>query len=64
MMVYFCRTCLQCGKAINPDRLEILPETRLCRHCAEISGSDLIFPRKEIGMDLETYKDLLGAIRS
>lgn len=63
-MVFYCQTCLYCGKTINPDRLEVLPQTKICKNCAEVSGSDLILPRKEIGMDLETYKDLLGATRS
>jgi len=63
-MIYFCRTCINCGKAINPERLEVLPETKICKNCAEIRGSDLIIPRRSIGMDPETYKDLLGAIRS
>lgn len=63
-MLFFCHTCLYCGKTINPERLKVLPETRICKDCAEISGSDLVLPRKEIGMDPETYKDLLGAIRS
>ena len=63
-MIYFRHTCINCGKPINPERLEVLPETKICKHCAEISGSDLIIPRMEIGMDPETYRDLLGAIRS
>lgn len=26
--------CTQCGEEISPERLDILPETPLCRHCA------------------------------
>lgn len=63
-MIYFCHTCINCGKPINPDRLEVLPETKICKNCSDIKGSDLIISKRSIGMDLETYKDLLGAIRS
>jgi DnaK suppressor protein len=28
-------TCVQCGKPIHPDRLAVLPDTRLCIHCAQ-----------------------------
>ncbi len=63
-MIFFFHTCNICGKRINPERLEVLPETKLCKDCAEKIGSDMIVQRTEIGMDLDTYKDLLGAIRS
>ncbi|MFI5358600.1 MAG: TraR/DksA C4-type zinc finger protein [Halanaerobiales bacterium] len=63
-MQFFYHTCLYCGKGINPERLQVLPETKICKECAENMGSDLILPRRRVGMDLETYKDLLGAIRS
>lgn len=63
-MIYFCHTCINCGKSINPDRLEVLQGTKICKNCSEIRGSDLIISRRSIGMDPETYKDLLGAIRS
>lgn len=26
--------CEQCGKPIHPDRLAVLPDTRICIHCA------------------------------
>lgn len=26
--------CVKCGEAILPERLDVLPETPLCRHCA------------------------------
>ena len=26
--------CVQCGEAIHPDRLAVLPDTRLCIRCA------------------------------
>lgn len=63
-MIFFFHTCVNCGKAINHERLHILPETKICKNCAEIFGSDLVIARTEIGMDKETYCDLLGAIRS
>lgn len=63
-MKFYYHTCISCGKLIIPERLEVLPETRLCKDCAEEKGSDLVIPRTEIGMDPETYRDLLGAIRS
>lgn len=63
-MIFFFHTCIKCGKLINPERLEVLPETRLCKGCSEEIGSDMIVHRTEIGMDPDTYKDLLGAIRS
>jgi RNA polymerase-binding transcription factor DksA len=31
--------CMQCGEQISAERLEILPETPLCRHCAAHSPS-------------------------
>jgi RNA polymerase-binding transcription factor DksA len=27
-------TCVQCGQPIHPDRLAVLPGTRICIHCA------------------------------
>lgn len=30
--------CVQCGEQISAERLEILPETPLCRHCAAQSA--------------------------
>lgn len=27
--------CESCGKPINPDRLAILPDTKICIHCAQ-----------------------------
>ncbi|AZO95032.1 hypothetical protein GM661_08340 [Iocasia frigidifontis] len=63
-MIMFFHTCIKCGRLINPERLEVLPETRICKDCAEKLGSDMIIKDTKIGMDLDTYKDLLGAIRS
>lgn len=28
-------TCARCGKPIHPDRLAVLPDTRVCIHCAQ-----------------------------
>ena len=41
---------------------------KLCKtkgvKCAKEKGSDIVARRSEIRMDIDTYKDLLGAIRS
>ncbi|HEY8391942.1 MAG TPA: TraR/DksA C4-type zinc finger protein [Capillibacterium sp.] len=58
------RKCELCGKEISAERLEALPETKRCVKCAKEKGSDIVARRAEIGMDIDTYKDLLGAIRS
>ncbi|MFS8525313.1 MAG: TraR/DksA C4-type zinc finger protein [Limnochordales bacterium] len=58
------RLCEICGKPISRERLQALPETRRCVTCAERNGSDVTAPRVGIGMDIDTYKDLLGATRS
>lgn len=58
------RKCELCGKRIPKARLEALPETRRCVPCSTEKGSDLVPRRLNVGMDAETYKDLLGAIRS
>ncbi|HLV09075.1 MAG TPA: TraR/DksA C4-type zinc finger protein [Halanaerobiales bacterium] len=63
-MIFYFHTCNTCGRIINPERLEVLPETKLCKECAEKLGTDIIVSRTEIGMDIDTYRDLLGAIRS
>ena len=56
--------CDICGKAINPERLAILPNTRRCVDCAREKGSDVIVPRTvDMGFDADTYRDLLDAIR-
>jgi len=56
--------CEICGKVIPKARLEILPTTKRCVECAQKNGTDVQAKRTEVGMDIETYKDLLGAIRS
>jgi Prokaryotic dksA/traR C4-type zinc finger len=38
------RSCKRCGEKISARRLEVLPNTRLCRDCSE-----------EIGGDFKTY---------
>lgn len=58
------RNCEICGRDIPSERLEALPETKRCVECARQKGSDVVARRSEIGMDIETYKDLLGAVRS
>ena len=58
------RACEICGKAIPAERLEALPETKRCVECAAKNGSDVHGKRSEIGMDPDTYRDLLGATRS
>lgn len=58
------KKCVVCGKAIPKARLEALPETSRCVECARKLGSDVAKQKVVIGMDAETYKDLLGATRS
>ena len=58
------KNCELCNKPIPEERLKALPETKRCVECAQKNGSDLHTKRTEIGMDIDTYKDLLGAIRS
>lgn len=58
------RSCELCGKPIPRERLKALPETKRCVDCARREGSDVVARRIAIGMDPDTYKDLLGAIRS
>lgn len=58
------RRCELCKQPIAPERLQALPRTRRCVECARSNGSDVIARRVGIGMDADTYKDLLGATRS
>lgn len=58
------KTCEICQKVIPEERVKALPETKRCVECARKNGSDFFAKRTEIGMDIDTYKDLLGAIRS
>jgi hypothetical protein len=58
------RLCEICGKRIPKERLEALPETKRCVECAARNGSDVQGKRSEVGMDPDTYRDLLGATRS
>lgn len=57
-------TCELCGGRIPKERLQALPETRRCVECARKNGSDVKGRRIDVGMDADTYKDLLGATRS
>ncbi|HHT26035.1 MAG TPA: hypothetical protein GXZ82_02130 [Firmicutes bacterium] len=56
--------CEICGKAIQPGRIKALPGTKRCIDCARKQGSDYVIRRIATGMDIDTYKDLLGATRS
>lgn len=58
------KKCEICGKIIPKERLEALPETKRCVQCAKEKGPDVHAKRTEVGMDIDTYKDLLGAMRS
>ena len=58
------RRCEFCGAVIPKERLAILPQTKRCVSCAEKNGSDIVTKKADIGMDSDTYKDLLGATRS
>jgi hypothetical protein len=35
--------CTKCKKAIPEERLEAMPETRLCRGCSESVGGEFIY---------------------
>jgi hypothetical protein len=63
-MVSYFKTCEFCGRAINKGRLEVLPQTGRCIICARNFGSDIKDSETIIGMDLDTYCDLLSAVRS
>lgn len=56
--------CELCDQPIATERLKALPNTRRCVECARKNGSDVPSRRVGIGMDADTYKDLLGATRS
>ncbi|NLA59300.1 MAG: hypothetical protein GX855_10425 [Firmicutes bacterium] len=58
------KRCELCGKPIPSERLDALPQTRRCVDCARENGTDIHSKRVEIGMDLDTYRDLLRAVRS
>jgi RNA polymerase-binding transcription factor DksA len=58
------KKCELCGRIIPRERMEALPDTKRCVECARQKGSDFFAKRTEIGMDIDTYKDLLGATRS
>ncbi len=58
------KQCEICGKLIPNDRVAILPETKRCVECSREKGNDFFAKRTEVGMDRETFKDLIGAIRS
>jgi DnaK suppressor protein len=38
-------TCEQCGNAIHPDRLAVLPDTRVCVQCA-LAGQHTSLPSR------------------
>ncbi|HHX02350.1 MAG TPA: hypothetical protein GX739_06745 [Firmicutes bacterium] len=58
------RKCVICGKQIPEERIQALPQTKRCVDCAREKGSDIVTRKADIGMDADTYKDLLGATRS
>lgn len=58
------RKCEICGKPISAERMALLPDTKRCVDCARKNGTDFAARRDSVGMDIETYKDLLGAMRS
>lgn len=63
-MEFHLQTCEFCGQTISLHRKEAIPETRRCYGCSAIKGTDMHYEPGELGMDKETYGDLLGAIRS
>ena len=59
-------TCNHCSKDIETERLEVLPETKICSCCAKIINQPrnkgvMVFDNKTAGymqtIDPETYKD-------
>ncbi|MGE5583446.1 MAG: TraR/DksA C4-type zinc finger protein [Bacillota bacterium] len=58
------RKCQLCGGIIPAERVAALPETQRCIECSRQKGPDFIAKRTTVGMDIDTYKDLLGAVRS
>lgn len=58
------KCCEICGKIIPKERVAILPATKRCVDCSRLKGNDFFAKRTEVGMDIDTYKDLIGAIRS
>jgi DnaK suppressor protein len=46
-------TCVQCGGSIHPDRLAVLPDTRLCVRCAQ--GDEVKRPTsRPVGLEMES----------
>lgn len=58
------KKCEICGNLIPKERVEILPQTNRCVECSRTKGTDFYAKRIDVGMDVDTYKDLIGAIRS
>jgi RNA polymerase-binding transcription factor DksA len=58
------KSCEICGIIIPIERIEALPETHRCVECSREKACDSFAKRTEVGMDMDTYKDLLGAVRS
>ena len=56
--------CARCGGAIPAERLESLPETRVCVACArEMGGSDLeLVAEPELFGKAESYKKRVGGV--
>lgn len=58
------KLCSICKKPIPVERTKALPQTNRCVDCARERGTDITSRKVDIGMDSDTYKDLLGATRS
>jgi hypothetical protein len=41
------RPCQRCGATIPAERIEAIPETRLCVACSQAVGSDFVISIKE-----------------
>jgi DnaK suppressor protein len=46
-------TCDRCGRSIHPDRLAVLPDTRLCVRCAQ-SGATERFLSRPVALEIES----------
>ena len=56
--------CECCGAVIPAERLEVLPETRVCVSCAsEMGGSDLELVTEDVQFGkAESYKKRVGGV--
>lgn len=49
--------CISCNHNIDPIRLEILPDTKLCKTCAQRREPTVVTPLRPIAIDPQPYID-------